>query len=163
MNPEASELIEKLQLSANPEGGFYRHTYTCPVKLPEGRAAANCIYYLLTSENPIGYLHRSRADTVHFFHLGYPMAVLTVAADGLPVRIILGTDFSADQVSQLVVPGEVWKAFELIEGPYSLISEAVAPAWIQNDHESVDQALLLQLSPRYQNDLNRFVNRKVTL
>ena len=163
MTPGAEELIKMLGLSANPEGGFYRETYSCRMELPDSRPVANCIYYMLTSDSPIGYLHRSHADTVHFFHLGRPLDVLIVRPDGAPTRTIMGTDFSRGHVPQVAVPGGVWKAFELIEGPYALISEAVAPAWIPSDHESAEEDFLLTINSQYQDEIKKFISRKGTL
>jgi predicted cupin superfamily sugar epimerase len=163
MPPGAEDLIKMLGLSANPEGGFYREIYSCRTELPDGRAVANCIYYMLTSDSPIGYLHRSQADTVHFFHLGHSLDILTVGPGRVPARSTMGTDFSKGHVPQVAVPGGVWKAFELIEGPFALISEAVAPAWIPRDHESAAEAFLLTIDSQYHDALKKFVSRKMSL
>ena len=43
--------------------------------------------------------------------------------------------------------GGRWKAIELVEGPWALISEAVVPGWSIQDHASADTALRERLAP----------------
>ena len=88
------------------------------------------IYYLLTSESPLGCLHRNRSDITHFLHLGGTVHV--------PHRIVVGR---ADRVPSWARPrrrpgaeddraGGYWKTSFLAPGVAEcLISEAVVPAF----------------------------------
>jgi predicted cupin superfamily sugar epimerase len=153
----AQDLVGLLGLERNPEGGFYRQYYTSPVAAEGDRPAVTVIYYLITSRDPIGYLHRMAADSVHFFHLGSPLRVHLVDPEGRLESSILGPDPSAGQLLQLVVGGGVWKAFELPEGEFALMSEAVTPGWIPSDQESATPDLVSRRFPHLKGRIERFI------
>jgi len=88
------------------------------------------INYLLDATRPTTSLFRTSADAVHYFHQGAPVAVVTISADGAVERQALGPDRL-----QVVVDGGTWKGFELLDRPWALISEAVAPGWSADDLE----------------------------
>jgi predicted cupin superfamily sugar epimerase len=153
----ADELVRLLGLDRNPEGGFFRQSYTAPVARQGARPAVTVIYYLITSRDPIGYLHRMTADSVHFYHLGSPLSVYLVHPTGTMESAILGPDLSAGHQLQLVVPGGVWKAFELTAGEYALMSEAVTPGWIPSDQESAPVDLVSERFPQLKGRIERFI------
>ena len=136
MRETADFLIRSLKLEPNPDGGYYRETYRSTVTDRDGRATVSIIFYLLTPDNPVGRLHRHAADSVHYFHCGSALDVHTVHEGGRMSVETMGADLRAGHCLQLVVPGNVWKALELRDPPYALISEIVCPAWVPEDHES---------------------------
>ena len=89
------------------------------------------IFYLLTTDGPIGHFHRNRSDIVHYFHLGDPIEYVLIHPDGRLETVEMGPDPTRGQRLQLTVAGGVWKASRLTEGPagYGLISEAVTPGF----------------------------------
>jgi len=58
------DVIEKLGLALHPsEGGYFRRTYASDLNFKEGnydRKLLTLIYYMLTSDSPIGYLHKNK-------------------------------------------------------------------------------------------------------
>lgn len=160
MKLSANDLVGLLGLERNTEGGFFRQSYTAPVAREGDRPALTVIYYLITSRDPIGYLHRMTADSVHFFHLGSPLRVHLVDPAGHLESAILGPDPSDGHRLQLVVGGGVWKAFELPAGEYALISEAVTPGWIASDQESAPPDLVSQRFPHLKGRIERFIKIK---
>ena len=57
------QLIEKLSLTAHIEGGYFSRTYCSDIKTdlpsyPEPRRLLSSIFYMLTDDSPIGYLHK---------------------------------------------------------------------------------------------------------
>ena len=159
MSVTADFLIRSLELALNPEGGYFRETYREPVTNRSGRASVSIIYYLLTSENPIGCLHRQAADAIHYFHCGSALDVHTVDAGGRLNVETMGADLRAGQFLQLVVPGNVWKALELRGAPYALISEVVCPAWVAEEDESAGPEFL-QEYPQLRDHLQHLIRRE---
>jgi hypothetical protein len=96
----------------------------------------NTIYYLLTRDSPIGYLHRNRSAITHFHHLGGPSHYLLVSPHGETREVLLGPAPHAGHVVMFTAPGGWWKTSRLPPGvDECLISEAVAPGFRFEDHE----------------------------
>jgi predicted cupin superfamily sugar epimerase len=136
--PDKQTVIEALQLEAHVEGGYFRRTFQADhrakLELPIGeRFTLTSIFYMLTSDSPIGHWHRNRSDIVHYFHLGAPVTYYLLHPDGSLETATLGSDLAAGQLLQLAVRGGVWKASHLPAGDYGLISEAVAPGFEYED------------------------------
>jgi predicted cupin superfamily sugar epimerase len=156
--PSAAELIEALQLEGHVEGGFFRRTFEATnaprlaTQMGE-RLAMTSIYYLLTSDGPIGHFHRNRSEIVHYFHLGDPIDYFLIHADGRLENVTMGPDPTRGQLLQLTVPGGIWKASRLSgagEHGYGLISEAVSPGFDYADMTLGDTGLLLREFPQHE-------------
>ena len=132
----AATWIKKLGLEAHPEGGWFRRLYTSCAMMttPEGaRASATSIHYLLSADQPRGYLHRNRSDILHFLVDGGPLDYLLVTGEGELCRIRLAQGAGAEHF--LLVPGGWWKASQLIEGAsHALVAEVVTPGFDYADH-----------------------------
>ena len=156
------QIVELLGLEPHPEGGYFRRTYTSNTIAPIGLKQANqptltCIYYLLTSDSPIGHLHVNQSDIVHFFHGGSPITYTLVSPKGELETVTLGADVKAGQKLQLTVRGGYWKTSQLMEGDYGLISEAVSPGVVFQDMAFVSKADIASRFPTLGESLNRFV------
>lgn len=143
MNTE--QVIAYLQLEPHPEGGFFRRSYTAEAVSQntegEARAALSSIYYLLSADQPLGRMHCNRSDIVHYYHGEGRLRYTLIRDDGQIEQHILGRDLAAGEQLQLTVPGGWWKASELLDGDYGLISEAVCPGFDYSDHRFGDEAL----------------------
>jgi uncharacterized protein len=84
---------------------------------------------------------------VHFFHNGGPLRYTTIDPDGFVDSFVLGSDIERGELLQRAVPGGFWKASELMSGSYGLISEAVVPAFTQEQRTVASRAMLSQLFP----------------
>ncbi|MEQ8514532.1 MAG: cupin domain-containing protein [Chromatocurvus sp.] len=154
--PTADQVVEQLGLEAHVEGGFFRRTYAAEerptVATPQGdRYLMSSIFYLLTSQSPVGHFHRNRSDIVHYFHLGDPVTYYLLQPDGSLQTAVMGSDVLAGQKLQLTVPGGVWKASRLSGGThgYGLISEAVAPGFDYADMTLADRSALQSQFPAH--------------
>ncbi len=156
-HPEAAPVIEHLGLEVNPLGGWYRQVHECRPPRGTGRSLVTVITYLLDRARPIAYLHRTSADAIHYFHQGCPLAVVTVSPDGELRRQVLGRDLENGQSLQVVVVGGTWKAFELVGGPWALISEAVAPGWEPTDQTEATPAVYERDHPHLRDALEPLV------
>lgn len=137
----ARPVIERLALSPNPLGGWFRQVHECRPAQGTGRSLMTVINFLLDRARPVTTLHRSGADAVHYFHQGSPLTVVTLSPGGALGRQVLGPDLDRGQSLQVVVPGGTWKALELGAGPWALISEAVSPGWEMTDQEEATPSL----------------------
>lgn len=157
----SDQLIDRLELVPHPEGGYYRRIYTAGTRVqsPWGeRAQATAIHYLLTDDQPVGHLHVNRADILHLWQLGAPVGYITYDAHAKRLeRTVLGPDLAAGQALSLVVPGGVWKASQLTQGPFGLVSEAVTPGFDPADMRFVVAAELADLEPGHARTLAPFV------
>lgn len=127
--PTAQDMIATLNLSAHPEGGWFRETWRAPAADGE-RAASTAILFLL----PVGersHWHSVDADEIWIWQSGDPLA-LHIAPDAatMPTTHLLGGDPGSHSL-QGVVPAGQWQAAEPLSGEhgFTLVSCVVAPGF----------------------------------
>ncbi len=145
------EIIKSLSLEPHPsEGGYFKRTYTSEIATPcpaGTRKTLSSIYYMLTDDSPIGYLHKNQSDIIHYFHSGSPISYWIIHPDGQLEKQILSNDISQGHTPQLTVKGGCWKASELVGGEYGLLSEAVTPSFEYEDMELADTTNIHRMFP----------------
>ena len=155
------EIIEHLELEPHPnEVGYFRRTYESSLMINrEGseRRLLTSIYYLLTSNAPLCYMHRNRSDIMDYHHLGAPIRYFIIAPNGKLREQVLGGDVVNGQFPQLLVKGGDWKVAQLCSGDYGLISEAVAPGFDYEDNEIATLEQLDSLFPHLVESLKAFI------
>ncbi|ROM94445.1 cupin domain-containing protein [Pseudomonas brassicacearum] len=154
--PGAQDIVAALDLEPHVEGGFYRRTFQSDhqlmVETTGGRRyAMTSIYYLLTGTSPVGHFHLNKSDIVHYYHVGDAIQYFLIYPDGALKTVVMGNDVTAGQRLQLHVPGGVWKASQLMDGPaaYGLISEAVSPGFDLADMQLGSRCKLSELFPEH--------------
>ncbi|MCU0070514.1 cupin domain-containing protein [Pseudomonas koreensis] len=152
----AQDVISTLDLEPHIEGGFFRRTYQPDhrnmIETDAGqRYLMTSIYYLLTKESPVGQFHFNQSDILHYFHLGDAIEYSLIHADGSQQTFVMGNDILAGQHLQLHVPGGIWKASRLRDGPneFGLISEAVSPGFDFADMEMGNRQKLTAQYPQH--------------
>ena len=122
----ANDVIALLDLSPHPEGGYFRETFRdCESR--NGRAASTAIYYLLAAGERSGW-HRVDAVEIWHFYAGGGLA-LTLSENGRDARTLrLGSDLSAGERPQVVVPRHAWQSAESL-GAWTLAGCTVAPGF----------------------------------
>lgn len=157
------QLIETLKLETHPsEGGYFRRTYASALEIAvpyttAPRCSMTSIFYLLTDDKPLSYLHRNQADIVHYFQLGSPVTYYVVHPDGQLETVVLGPELAAGQRLQLTVSGGCWKASQLLQGEYALISEAVSPGFDYADSELATHEMIKRAFPQLQQQLSALI------
>lgn len=163
----AESLIKILDLEAHVEGGFFRRTFQADhrdlIKTKSGdRFTMTSIYYLLSSDSPIGHFHLNKSDIAHFFHSGSAVQYYLIDPDGKLHSFILGNNPENDELFQFVVPGGWWKASKLIEddrADYGLISEAVAPGFDYHDMTlGLSESMIVQF-PQHEKLIQGFTRK----
>ena len=154
MEEQARSWIERLKLTAHPEGGYYRETYRSSAEAG-GRACSTAIYYLLPSEE-ISTLHRLRSDELFHFYAGSPMSVHVLDPAGDYEQISLGHDPGGGAVFQATVPAGCWFG-ATVEQPnsFALVGCTVAPGFDFDDFEQARRAVLLEQYPQHRSLIER--------
>jgi predicted cupin superfamily sugar epimerase len=128
----ARELMRVLNLHALPqESGYLGLIGESAQRIPvEGRSLAvqSQVYYMLTRDRPINYLHWLAPDDTHILIEGGPVDYFIFHPDGHVEKIVLGRDVAAGQRPVVAVPGGCWKALMLHPGvSYALMANALSP------------------------------------
>ena len=136
MNERAQQLIDLLQLTPHPEGGFFKETYRSADTVKSSqtghlRSAVTDIYFLLTKGQK-SRLHRVLHDELWHFFEGAPLRLLDVHAESRESHIIMLGDESDTPVYQYCIRGGNWQA-AVSTGEYSLMGCTVAPGFDFND------------------------------
>jgi uncharacterized protein len=156
------QIIEALSLTPHIDGGYFSRTYcsdqtTAVPYDTKPRCLLSSIYYLLTDDSPIGYLHKNKSDIIHFFQSGFPLTYIIISPDGVLEKKILGADLGKGQQMQLIVRGGCWKATELSAGEYALVSEAVSPGFEYGDMELAGKKTIKKLFPHLWDQISKYV------
>src|SRR5450755_4599063 len=118
MAETAQYWIDKLNLIAHPEGGYYCETYrsqlsiakeALPPEFTGARLISTAIYFLLEGEN-FSAFHRLRSDELWHFYSGSSIIVHVIEPAGKYSEIQLGSNPDASEVFQAVVKAGCWFA-----------------------------------------------------
>ena len=128
----ARELIRALHLNVLPKESGYlgligQSAQTVSI---DGRklAVQSQVYYMLTRDRPVNYLHWLASDDTHILIEGGPVDYFIFHPDGRVKKVVLGRNVSAGERPVVAVPGGCWKALRLHEGvSYALTANALSP------------------------------------
>jgi uncharacterized protein len=173
---DAKYWIEKLQLLAHPEGGYFRQTYRSDLTiareaLPSGfggaRAASTAIYFLL-EEKDFSAFHRLRSDEMWHFYAGAPLTVHVLDGAGKYSSILLGSNAERGEVFQAVVKAECWfgavieqtlhfsqNQGEMGHPRFALVGCTVAPGFDFEEFELAKHHELVRLFPQHRELIER--------
>lgn len=144
-------LVDKLQLSPHPEGGFYSETYRSNETidtLSGKRNLSTAIYFLLTSEQ-VSKFHRIKSDELWFFHEGSKLTIHILNELGHQ-QLSLGnpTALTATYPQHLVTANTVFGSSVDEPESYALVSCVVAPGFDFADFELFKREELTTLFPQ---------------
>ncbi len=128
----ANELIRVLKLAVLPrESGYLGLIGESAQKADvDGRSLRiqSQVYYMLTRERPINYLHWLAPDDTHILIEGGPVDYFIFHPNGRAEKLTLGVDVTSGQRPVIAVPGKCWKALRLHPGArYALMANALSP------------------------------------
>lgn len=149
--PTVKDLIKTLNIPTD----FYLKETDRPAPTKEGtKSACTTIYYLISSKNPIGKMHRNtQGRSIHVVQKGRGVYVL-IYPDGSIESFIVGMDHSKGEVSQFIVPPNVWKGCyvcpqtddqEETNDDLIFASEVVIPGFDFTDMDFMDEERLVKL------------------
>jgi hypothetical protein len=130
----AGQLITALHLAVLPkESGYLGLIGESAQKVAlNGRrlSVQSQVYYMLTRDRPINYLHWLESDDTHILIEGGPVDYFIFHPDGHAEMITLGRDLAHGERLIVAVPGGCWKALRLHPGAgYALMANVLSPAW----------------------------------
>ena len=123
----AQDVIRLLDLKPHPEGGHFREVFRDSRQVEGGRAASTAIYFLLV-RGERSHWHRIDAVEVWHWYAGSPLALDIAQSEGVIERVTLGTDLSAGERPQAIVPAHAWQVAESL-GDWTLAGCTVAPGF----------------------------------
>jgi predicted cupin superfamily sugar epimerase len=131
-DPQARKWIADLGMHLLPlESGYLGLIATSDQKAEaHGRllAVQSQVFYMLTRELPVNYLHWLESDDTHILLDGGPVDYFVFHSDGRAEKFTLGRDVAAGQTLVVPVPGGCWKALRLHPGAgFALMANALSP------------------------------------
>jgi hypothetical protein len=164
MSDDAQTWIDRLALTAHPEGGYYRETYRTDESIPAGalpdrfggaRDVAALIYFLLPSDS-FSALHRIRQDEAWHFYAGAPITLHQITPDGGRTTATLSRAVEEGHQLHAVVPAGTWFGATVeANGSYALVGCTTAPAFDFADFELADRAALVDSYPQHRSLIER--------
>lgn len=156
MNNKAKYYIEKLNLIAHPEGGYFKEVYRAdeiiqtehlPDRYTSKRNFSTSIYFLLEGEQ-ISKFHKLKSDEIWHFYDGSPINIFLLSSDGNLKDSILGKNLDKNESLQIVIKKGNWFGAKVIEkNSFSLIGCTVSPGFDFEDFELADIEKLLKKFP----------------
>ena len=161
----AEDIIEHLQLTPHPEGGFYREVYqsenfielTClPGAFNGKRRLSTSTYYLLRMGD-FSAFHRIKSDEIwHYYAGGNIILHLLNPQTGYQTKI-LGNEITGPGWFPVIVPAHSWFAAEPEKGKlFALAGCTVSPGFDFADFELANKHKLLKEYPDRADVINRF-------
>ncbi|XP_021756715.1 uncharacterized protein LOC110721825 [Chenopodium quinoa] len=175
----ASEIVEKLNLTPHPDGGFYFETFRdnsvslskslLPPQYKVDRAVSTAIYFMLPSGS-VAKIHRIPcAETFHHY-MGEPITVMELDETNGQVKLTrVGPNLLEDEKPQHTVPPLMWfgsfptkditisadgSHIEVTprdgDKYYTLLGVTCAPAFQYEDSESAKRSDLVAKFPKYE-------------
>ena len=120
----ADDIIERLELSPHPEGGWFRQTW---IGDETPRASGTCIYFLLKAGER-SHWHKVDATEIWLYHAGAPLTLHLSETETGPARTERLTPDLSKGRPQIIVPENHWQAAQST-GAYTLVSCTVAPGF----------------------------------
>jgi predicted cupin superfamily sugar epimerase len=154
-------LVELLQLSPHPEGGYFRETFRSTERVQRlghgsppahSRAAGTAIYFLLPADTFSAW-HCVRSDEVWHHYDGAPVELHTIDPAGVHAVGLLGRDLARGERPQHVVPAGWFQAARPFAPPqgigsgYALCGCTVCPGFEFEDFEMPSRAELRRCFP----------------
>jgi uncharacterized protein len=160
----ANYWIEKLDLHAHPEGGYYYETFAAnesikadalPQRYGGNRKHYTSIYFLLKT-GQVSHFHRIKSDEIWAFHDGKPLNIHVIEPSGDYHVLKLGLNPEKGEYPQHIVPAGSWfgASLDQPEG-FSLVGCFVAPGFDFADFELAERDNLLKEFPKHKNIITK--------
>lgn len=153
----AEYFVEKLNMTAHPEGGFFKETFRSEenvsidkmkIESEVTRQLWTSIYFLLR-DGEVSHFHRLKSDEMWYYHAGSPLTIYMISPEGELVIEQLGLSSENGEKPQVLVPkGYIFGSAMNQEG-YALVGCMVSPGFEFSDFELFDRNYLLETFPQY--------------
>lgn len=152
----ADEIIEKLEMTPHPEGGYFKEIYRSEdivfsEKAEDKRSAVTDIYFLL-KKGEVSRFHKVLHDEIWNFYLGSPLRLLDFYDDKMN-EIILGDE---NLNFKFTIKSNHWQAAEST-GEFSLVGCTVAPGFDFKDFSFIEDEIIKNSINKVFNTYIRFI------
>ena len=161
MDDRVRRMVDLLQLSPHPEGGFFRETFRsghilAPARDGGQRRASTAIYFLLPGGVFSAFHVLRGADEIWHHYDGDAVEIHMISPIGDHRSEILGGDLRDGQRPQVVVPAGTLQAAVTRGTGFALCGCTVTPGFDLADFEMPSRAELLGRFPRNEDVIRRF-------
>ncbi len=134
---ELPDWAQGLDLSPHPEGGWFRETWRSELTVTQAalppdytgpRSAGTAILFLLMAGQQSAW-HTVRSTEIWLYHSGSPLLLEFGPEQSTATTHLLGSDISAGEQPQLVVPAGHWQRARPRDESPSLVSCVVVPGF----------------------------------
>lgn len=166
MEKTADYFVEKLDMIAHPEGGFYKPTFMSEecitsndlnTKFDGDRSLWTSIYFLLR-DGEVSHFHRLKSDEMWYYHAGNSLTIYMISPEGELITKQLGLDIEKGESPQVLVPKNYIFGSAMNNKGFSLVGCMVSPGFEFSDFELFERHCLLDMYPKH-----RDIIRKLTL
>lgn len=155
MNHSADYFIKSLNMTAHPEGGYFKESFVSPSKLApntlhikEERLLWTSIYFLLRT-GEVSNFHRLKSDEMWYFHAGESLTIYMISPSGEFIEKQLGLNIEKGETPQVLVPKDYIFGSAMNNEGFSLVGYMVAPGFDFKDFELFEREDLLEKYPKY--------------
>lgn len=161
----AQYLIETLELTQHPEGGYFKEVYRSDERIEKTalasrysgrRSMATSIYFLLAGSNK-SHFHKVLSDETWHFYEGSSIKLHIISEQGDYQNVLVGSDLPNGDNYQFTVPAGKWFAAEVMDkSSFGLVGCTVAPGFDFDDFELATSEMLLKLCPSHKRIIEEF-------
>lgn len=155
MNHSAEYFIKSLNMTAHPEGGYFKESFISPSKLApntlhinEERLLWTSIYFLLRT-GEVSNFHRLKSDEMWYFHAGESLTIYMISPSGELIEKQLGLNIEKGETPQVLVPKDYIFGSAMNNEGFSLVGCMVSPGFNFKDFELFERKDLLEKYPNY--------------
>ncbi len=139
------------------EGTLYQSTWRSAAEDERGAPVGTAMIGMYAeSPESVSCFHRLRHDEVWHAYAGDPFTLFLLHPDGHTETVLMGTDVTAGQRVQTLVPAGVWQAGSIVPGGrYALFGCTMAPGFTGGCFEAGSAQELLAQYPNYREQIER--------
>ncbi|MBB6715512.1 cupin domain-containing protein [Clostridium gasigenes] len=153
----ANYFIEKLQMNAHPEGGYYKECFASSENISsrdlttkfEGERILWTSIYFLLRDGELSNFHRLKSDEMWYYHSGSALTIYMISPDGILTTSQLGLDIEKGEVPQVLVPKNYIFGSAMNNEGYALVGCMVSPGFDFKDFELFERSDLLNRYPTH--------------
>ncbi len=156
--------INKLNLTAHPEGGFFKEVYrsdevvshgSLPARFNGDRNYCTSIYFLLKG-NQVSHFHRIKSDETWHYYQGSAVEIFILDKDGNLSVEKLGANIEEGESFQVTVPKQCWFGATVTDKEsFALVGCTVSPGFHFEDFEMAKREDLSNTFPEHTDIINR--------
>jgi predicted cupin superfamily sugar epimerase len=158
MKQDGAYWIEKLQLKAHVEGGFFKEIYrssltvartVLPSRFKGDRSFLTSIYFLL-QRGQFSAFHRIASDETWHFYAGDCLVIYEIRPDGTLAEHRLGSHAGRGELFQVTIQAGNWFAARILDaGAFALTGCTVSPGFDFADFDLASTSQLVREFPQH--------------